>query len=251
MKKVLFLCSLIGLALAENVAWAQNADETGRAYLRKAAAACGGTEAFQKVKTLISRGKIVFFNEDGASIEAGIEQVEAGVERAKTTLLAQTLQASEVLDQDIAYQVVNGFERTNLPKHETKQLQSKQWHDLIWLFSAVENPKLIVRSMGETSLDNQTAHVLLIKPPNDAPEFQLYVRASDGLPIQVGYAVANVAGTQMFNGVWRYQDFQEVGTMRIPHRLVLSNGRRKVQEIRYESMLFNEPLAEDVFSSGQ
>lgn len=219
--------------------------QDGKSLLLQAAEACGGESAFQNVQTYVMRGTTNWYV-NGQAMEMKVEQIKVLPTRYMTTVYAKALSASEVLNGEEGYLVANESAPQPLAKPDVKRLKTQNWLDLVMIFRHAS--ALNAQLAGTSEINGQPVDVIRIQPPAETATFLLYLHHQTHFPIHLIYTQG--VGAQAQNNVWVFEDYRAVKNVKLPFRITLMDGQSKIQETQIESILLNDPLAEERLNSG-
>lgn len=216
--------------------------DTAKEIFRKALAAAGGSEAFQKIENFRIKSQSEVFN----------QQTTMQLSVTETTQLPDKTKQVMVVEQGVRILVLNGAASWQKIKSEIQALSPAQkremqrglFQNMFNVFKNYERDELRIEYFGEESVAGIKQHILRIKNAT-GDYFNIYVDAQTFLIAKKTYQGTSALGLAILAEI--YSDYREIDGIMLPFRTeVRANAKKFIDSTVIEAEL-NVELSADFF----
>jgi zinc protease len=211
----------------------------GKEIFEKMVSACGGKEAFAKIKSEVRKTETTISTPQGDfQLSANFAIVYPDKVRLEMTMPFGT--QSVVFDGEKGW-VIAPQGTQDLPESEIKETKAELFRDFVNLLKATD---LKVQYLGEEYLEGKNLDILLISDPI-GNEMKMYVDQINFLPLKQSYRGTGMMGPTTFEET--NSDFRDVSGVKLPFYQVTNAEGRKYAETKILEMNFNSQIDPELF----
>ena len=217
----------------------------GQAILAKAAAACGGIEAFKKVSTVVSEASVTINTPDGA-MTLGLTSVDVMPNKTAVTIKTPMGDQMEVFNGTTGW-VAGGGQYMAMPASKLDEEKKSYARNLVWLFSHCDKAGFMkIAAKGQEDFNGKPA-LRLDLMSDEGAQFTLYIDPASYLPVGRRHMGETMMGPGEIVEV--ISDYKVVSGVKMPTRIVQDAGGMKIEvemttiEINgnFDTALFDKP----------